>query len=120
MYGIPVRSPLDIIRQQWEGTEDLPVSVVEYMNDHYQRMSDIMEIVEEKDMISKERNKNFHDQNARTRDMDVGDSVLVLAPQCHSKLEVSYQGTYQILEKIMPGTYLIGVLGEREKDSNCM
>ena len=102
------------------GTEDLPVSVTEYMNDIYQRMSDTMEIVEEKDMILKERNKNFHDQNTRTRDIDVGDSVLVLAPQRHSRLEASYQVIYQILEKITPVTYMIGVLGEREKDSNCM
>ncbi len=59
------------------------------MNDLYQRMSDIAEIAAERDMILKEQNKNFHDQNARTRDMDMGDSVLVLAPQRHSKLEAS-------------------------------
>ena len=120
VYGRHVRGPLDIIREQWEGTEDFPVSVAEYMNDLYQRMSDIAEIAAERDMISKERNKNFHDQNARTRDMDVGDSVLLLAPQCHSKLEASYQGPYQILEKITPVTYLINVPGRKEKDSNCV
>ncbi len=78
-------------------------------------MSDIAEIAAERDMISKERNKNFHDQNARTWDMDVGDSVLVLSPQCHSKLEASYQEPYQIPEKIMPVTYLIDVPGRKGK-----
>ena len=63
-----------------EGTEDFPISVADYMNDLYQRVSDIAKIAAGRDMISKERNKNFHDQNSRTRDMDVGDSVLVLAP----------------------------------------
>ena len=78
-------------------------------------MSDIAEIVAERDMISKERNMNFHDQNARTQDMDMGDSVLVLSPQRHSKLNASYQGAYQILEKIMPVTYLIDVPGRKGK-----
>ena len=39
----------------------------------------------------------------------MGDSVLVLAPQHHSKLEASYKGPYQILEKVTPVTYLIDV-----------
>ena len=71
VYGRPVRGPLDIIREQWEGTVDLPVSVAEYMNDFYQCISDIAEIAAERDMVSKEQNKNFHDQDARNRDMDV-------------------------------------------------
>ena len=41
--------------------------------------------------------------------MDVEDPVLVLAPQHHSKLKASYQGPYQILEKITPVTYLIDI-----------
>lgn len=55
--------------------------------------------------------------------MDVGDSVLVLAPQRHRKLEASYQGPYQILEKITLVTYLIdvpGPEGERERDNHYM
>ena len=86
MADRPVRYPLDVIREQWEGTEYLPVSVAEYTNDLYQYISDIAEIAAERDIILKEQNKNFHDQNARTQDMDVGDSVLVLAFQRHSKL----------------------------------
>ena len=115
MYGRLVRGPLDVIREQWEGTEYLPVSVAEYMSDLNQHMSDIAEIAAERDMVSKERNKNFHDENARTRDMDVGDSVLVLGSQRHSKLEASYQGPYQILEKVTPVTYLIDVPGRKGK-----
>lgn len=65
MYGRPVRGPLDVFREQWEGTEDLPVSVAEYVNDLYQHMTDTTEIAAERDMTSKERNKKFHDQNAR-------------------------------------------------------
>ena len=55
------------------GSRNLPVSVAEYTNDLYQCISDIAEIAAERDIILKEQNKNFHDQNARTRDMDVGD-----------------------------------------------
>ena len=59
VYGRPVRGPLDVIREQWKGTEDFPVSVAEYMNDLYQRMSDIAEIAAERDMISKEQKRTF-------------------------------------------------------------
>ena len=40
---------------------------------------------------------------------------MVLAPQRHSKLEASYQGLYQILEKVTPVTYLIDVPGRKGK-----
>ena len=45
----------------------------------------------------------------------MGDSVLVLASQRHCKLEASYQGPYQNLEKIMPVTYLIDVPWRKRK-----
>ena len=35
MYGREVRVPLQLAKEQWEGSEQLPVSVVEYLSNLY-------------------------------------------------------------------------------------
>ena len=44
VFGRHVRGPLDLVKEQWEGLEELPVSVAEYLSNLYEAMSDMAEI----------------------------------------------------------------------------
>ena len=48
-----VRGPLDIIREQWEEIEHLPVSVADYLSALYQKMNDMAEIAGKRDKEAK-------------------------------------------------------------------
>ena len=49
VFGRQVRGPLDVVRDQWEGTEVLPVSIAEYLDDLYQKMEEMSELAGRKD-----------------------------------------------------------------------
>ena len=115
VFGRPVRGPLDLVKEQWEEVENLPVSVAEYLSSLYQQMRDMAEIAGKKDQQAKEKYKAFYDQGTRSRTFDVGDSVLVLMPVGHSKLEASYAGPFTVLEQVFPVTYRLDMPGQGKK-----
>ena len=78
VFGRHVRGPLDMIRDQWEGMEDLPVSVAEYLDNLYTTMEDNAKMAGEKALKAKETSKIWFNQKARECAFNVGNSVLVL------------------------------------------
>ena len=48
-----VRGPLNVIKEQWEGLEDLPISVSDYLSNLYEIMTDMAEIAKKRDQQAK-------------------------------------------------------------------
>ena len=107
-----VRGPLDAVREQWEGMEKFPVAVADYLTTLYERMVEISEIAEKKDLEVKEKTKKWFDRNTIGRRFEVGESVLVLIPERKSKLEVVYSGPYTVMEQVSPVTYKLDLRGQ--------
>ncbi len=66
------------------------MAVADYLTTLYERMAEISEIAEKKDLEAKEKTKKWFDGNTRERRFEVGESVLVLIPERKSKLEALY------------------------------
>ena len=109
-FGRQVRGPLDLVREQWEGLEHLPVSVAEYLVDLYTKLDSMAEVASELDKKAKEKSKEY-DLKARHREFKEGDLVLILNPRGHSKLEAAYVGPFPVRDKVSPVTYRLDVPG---------
>ena len=107
LFGREVRGPLDIVKEQWEGKEVLPVSIVEYLSNLYDHMETIAEIAGSEDEKAKKKYKQWYDRSTTEHSFEVGEHVLVLMPDGTSKLEAAYMGPYVILEQVSPVTYRV-------------
>ena len=65
-----------MVRDQWEGTEDVPVSIAKYLDDLYQKMEEMSKLAGRKDQEAKDASKKWLDQQARDRKFEMGDNVL--------------------------------------------
>ncbi len=115
LFGRQVRGPLDLVKEQWEGIENFPLSVGNYLSNLYDKMKSMADIAKERDQAAKQKYKEFYDKGTRPRFFEEGESVLLLMPDGHSKLEACYSGPFTIERKISPVTYQIATPGRGKK-----
>ncbi|KAM7394882.1 hypothetical protein PAMA_006561 [Pampus argenteus] len=107
LYGWEVQGPLDLLRKSWEGpsTAASDRGVVQFVLE----MRDRLERYQEEAMVNlREAQKNqkaWYDQNARHREFQPGQKILLLLPSSNSKLLAKWQGPYSITRKMGPVTY---------------
>eukprot|EP00064_Thunnus_orientalis_P016885 superscaffoldBa00003444_g16958 len=92
LYGWDVQGPLDLLLKTWEApaTSASDRSVVQF-------------VLEMRDRLAKYRDE----AEARHREFQPGQKVLLLLPSSNSKLLAKWQGPYTILRKMGPVTYEI-------------
>lgn len=61
-----------------------------------ERLTRMTELVQENLGRVQKVQKNWYDRNARLREFEPGDSVLVLLPTSTSKLRAQWQGPYEV------------------------
>ena len=116
LYGRQVRGPLSILKELWTNgglsseETDLYSYVLQLRND----LSDISDIVVENMNISSDRYKTYFDLKSSNRKLKVGNEVLLLVPDKQSKLQLSWNGPYKVLERQGPVDYWIDVNGKRK------
>ena len=86
LYGRDVRGPLDILRESWESSEKSDENIISYVLSTRDRLSKMAELVQENLSKAQARQKSWYDKNARDREFQPGDPVLVLLPTATSKL----------------------------------
>ncbi|KAK7893383.1 hypothetical protein WMY93_022535 [Mugilogobius chulae] len=109
LYGWDVQGPLDLLRKTWE--EPTPVasdrSVVRFVLEMRDRLSKYREEAEVNLRQAQQTQKAWYDQQARHRELQPGQKVLLLLPSSNSKLLAKWQGPYTVLRKMGPVTYEI-------------
>ena len=61
----------------------------------------MVEVVKQNLMEGQRKQKEWYDKEARHREFEVGDTVLVLFPTSASKLLARWQGPYQITKRVI-------------------
>ena len=98
--GRSARGPMDILRETWEAREDSEESVVSHVLLMQERLTRMTELVQENLGRAQKVQKTWYDRNARLREFEPGDSVLVLLPTSTSKLRAQWQGPYEVKRRI--------------------
>ena len=115
LYGRSVRGPLDVLRDAWQEEKCENESVVSHLLLMRERFEQMSEIVKENLEAAQKLQKRWYDQNARQRQFQPGDQVLVLLPTSTNKLLAQWQGPYEVVKKIGKVDYLIHMYDRRKK-----
>ena len=86
LYGRTVRGPVDILQESWEACEKSYESVVSHILSVQEKLARISELAQENSAWAKAQQKAWHDHNARAREYQPWEQVLVLLPTSTSKL----------------------------------
>ena len=73
------------------------------------------ELVQENLSKAQSRQKSWYDRNARVREFQPGDPVLVLLPTSTSKLLAQWQGPYQVVQRMGKVTYMVDIHDHRKR-----
>ena len=115
LFGRDVRGPLDVLKEQWESAKKCDESVVSYVLKVRSRMSEMVGVVKQ-NMVEGQRKQNtWYDKEARLREFEVGDTVLVLLPTSTSKLLAWWQGPYQITKRVSLVNYQVDMHDRRKR-----
>ena len=86
LYGRQVRGPLDVLRETWESSDRSSKSIVSYVINMREKMDQMTELVQENLAKVQKEQKRWYDRDARRREFEKGDLVLVLLLTSSSKL----------------------------------
>ena len=117
MYRRAVWGPLDILKETWEA-EESEERVVSYILSVQEKLAGMMELVKQNFIKAKAQQKAWYDRNARKRELQPGEQVLVLLHTSTSKLLVQCQGPYEVLRKVGKVNYEVLMTGRRKNRSS--
>ena len=92
------------------GSEDKSEeSVISHILSIRDKLSKMSELAKENLSTAQKKQKQWYDQRARCRQLDVGDHVLVLLPTSSSKLLAQWQGPYTVSRRMGTVNYLVNM-----------
>ena len=107
---------LDVLKETWEASgNNSDASVVSYILSVQEKMERMTELVKENSVKAKAQQKTWYDRNARSREFQPGDQVLVLLPTSTSKLLAQWQGPYPVIRSVGSVNYQIDMVGKRKR-----
>ena len=116
VFGRAVRGPLDVIRERWEASEKSDESVVSHVLSMREKLAKMTELVQENLSNAQEIQKRWYDRNAREREFQPDDQVLILLPTTTNKLTAQWQGPYKVIKKVGKVDYQIRLHDRRKKN----
>ena len=115
LYGRPVRGPLDVLRETWEASSSGGESVVSYILAIRETLEKMTELVQENLSKAQKQQQVWYDRNARRREFQPGDRVLILLPTSSSKLLARWQGPYEVVRKCGKVNYEVKMNDRRKQ-----
>ncbi|XP_024136818.1 uncharacterized protein LOC112151925 [Oryzias melastigma] len=107
LYGWEVQGPLDLLKKSWEAkpTDTAERGVIQFVLEMRDRLARYREEAEKNQQEAQRSRKMWYDQQARHRELQPGQKVLLLLPSSSSKLLAKWQGPYTIVRRMGPVTY---------------
>ena len=107
LFGREVKGPLGLVHSSWLDGDCEAAGTGEWLIALKQQMAEMSKVVSEWEKLAKCKMKQVFDRTAKSKSFEVGDLVLVRKPGLKKKLGDSWDGPYEILEKISPLNYKI-------------
>ena len=107
LFGREVKGPLGLVHSSWLDGDCEAAGAGEWLIALKQQMAEMSKVVSEREKLAKCKMKQVFDRTAKSKSFEVGDLVLVRKPGLRKKLGDSWDGPYEILEKISPLNYKI-------------
>lgn len=115
LYGRRVRGPLDVLKEAWtDGAAD-EAPVMTHVLEMREKLKEMSEIVKDNMEKAQQRQKAVYDRGTMTRDLEVGDEVLVLLPMRRNHLKLEWVGPYTFSCKVTPVDYEVKTSGRNQE-----
>src|ERR1043165_1594311 len=102
LFGRSCRGPVKILKEVWTNE-----SVEEEVKDVYTYMLELRERIEETCAMAQgainqanAKNKKYYDKKARSRKLEIGNTVMLLLPNCSNKLLIKWQGPFTVRDRV--------------------
>lgn len=106
LYGHPVRGPMDVLKEAWEGSmSEQRFSELSYVLKMRDKLEHFQELANNNLAHAQQQQKQRYDKVSRRRVFREGQKVLLLLPTSESSLLAKWQGPYEITKKTGPVTY---------------
>ena len=92
VYGRTVRGPMSVLRQLWtdERAEEEVKTTYQYVVDLRNRLEDVGKLARENLEVARGCQRKYYNAKTKERSFSPGDKVLLLLPQEHNKLQISW------------------------------
>ena len=111
LFGRTVRGPMTILRELW--TKDIVDEEVkttyQYVVDLREKMENTIALAHQNLAKSSERYKMYYDKKAKPRNFQEGDKVLLLLPTKRNKLELKWQGPFEVVNSKGCNNYTVDI-----------
>nr|KAG5702720.1 hypothetical protein BaRGS_013357 [Batillaria attramentaria] len=115
LYGRTVRGPLTLLKELWTKEQNEEVrTTAEYVVDLRHRLEETCKMAQENLAQASRRYAKHFDRRAVSRKFPVGSKVLLLLPVRDNKLEMAWQGPYEVLERVGECDYRLNVNGKKK------
>nr|XP_054751019.1 uncharacterized protein LOC129256850 isoform X2 [Lytechinus pictus] len=114
LYGRKVRGPIAILRELWTGEADTAETktTYQYVLDLKNRLDETCRNAHEELQKSSTRYERYYNRNAKHREFQVGDQVLLLLPTDRNKLLLQWKGPFLVVDKVSDTDYRIDLSGK--------
>ena len=103
LYGREVRGPSDMLREKWRASKKSDESVLFHILKVRETLEEMSGLVSENARCAQKRQKFWYSQNARGKELQIGEKVLVVLPTTSNKLLAC--GPYSVLHRINKMNY---------------
>ncbi|XP_070200772.1 uncharacterized protein [Littorina saxatilis] len=114
LYGRQVRGPMAILRQAWtdeEADEEVQTTAT-YIVELRNRIEETCKLAQENLGRAAQRYARGFDRKARPRSFKIGERVLLLLPVKHNKLQLQWQGPFEVTARVGQNDYRIMMHGK--------
>ncbi|XP_069502965.1 uncharacterized protein [Ambystoma mexicanum] len=113
LFGRPVRSLLDVLKENWEEQPEQELSLTEYASQLQERIERLRVVARDNLLQAQLNQEKYYNQKAQLRTFKKGDQVLILMPTSDNKMLASWKGPFEIQEVLGPLTYKVKQPGSR-------
>ena len=119
VFGHQVRGPLKMVKEKWLDTNDEATDLLTYVVKMKERLSEACSLAKDNLKVTQDQMKTWYDKDARERQFNVGDQVLVLLPIPGSPLQARFIGPCTVLQKLGDLDYVVSTPERRKKTQKC-
>nr|XP_015210947.1 PREDICTED: uncharacterized protein LOC107078390 [Lepisosteus oculatus] len=105
LYSRKPRGLLDVVKESWEHQPSPLQTIIEHVEQMRERINVIVPLVKENLEKAQAQQQQIYNRGAVAREFQIGDRVLVPTPEC--KFLASWQGPYEVVEKVGPVNYKV-------------
>ena len=109
-----MRGPLDVLREMWTEEESGKETSVTHLLQMRERLEEMTGLVRE-NLHKAQRQKRAYDKKVSVQPLEVGDKVLVLVPSRQNKLQLQWEGPYQVTRRVTSVDYEVEKPGRRQE-----